>query len=133
MHARLATSMCGLFVFAFATLATPAVGDGRGAAAGLDAIAAAQDAELARLESLMAATTDPAALSDLQRCAVWVKLTCRLAVLEARPAIGMPDSLLAAREDAAGALRTRIAEAARLLPQDFAFTVPAVSGPEVER
>jgi hypothetical protein len=125
--------MCCLFLLASETLAAPAVGDGRGAATGLGAVAAAQDAELARLESLMAATTDPAALSDLQRCAVWVKLACRLAVLEAQPAIGMPDSLLAAREDAVGALCTRVAEAARLLPRDFAFTVPSVSGPEVER
>lgn len=88
----------------------------------VSAIETATDAELARLEAELATTTDMSRLLELQRCAVWVKLSARLALHEAQLAATPADPETArALENLVADLRARLADQAERLPADYAF------------
>ncbi len=88
----------------------------------VSAIETATDAELARLETELAATTDTARLLELQRCAGWVKLSARLALHEAQLASAPADPEVSrALEALVADLRAHLADQAERLPADYAF------------
>lgn len=98
----------------------------------VSAIETATDAELARLEAELATTTDTARLLELQRCALWVKLSARLALHEAQRASAPADpEVSCALEELVADLRARLAEQAERLPADYAFEPLAALASEV--
>ncbi len=98
-------------------------------------IAEAEAGELARLEEAIAATTDTAAILSLQRCVTHVKLTSRLALLEAQleaqlePAADEP--LHERISTLAADLRESLEHLERSLPPGYRFEPPTVSVQEV--
>ncbi|MEZ4386078.1 MAG: hypothetical protein R3D98_00590 [Candidatus Krumholzibacteriia bacterium] len=96
------------------------------------AVEAAETAELARLQTVMAETTDQAAVVVLQRCASYVKLASRLALHEIQLARGPRDpDADAALADLVGQLRERLQTQAEQLPQDYEFAPPVPRDREV--
>lgn len=96
------------------------------------AIETAQSTELARLGEEILATTDPAEVLALQRCAAHVKLACRLALHEAQLASTPADSVRVALESLVEQLGERLEADRDRLPEGYVFDPLAALRPEVK-
>ncbi len=96
------------------------------------AIAAAETAELARLDEALARAGDQAEVLALQRCAAYVKLASRLALCEAQLDRAAPDpAVAAALADQIDELSERVQIQETSLPADYSFAPLAAIAPEV--
>lgn len=84
-------------------------------------IAEAEAAELARLDSALAAATDTETILALQRRATYVKLACRMALHEAQLASAEGEELRARLEALTGDLRDRLQRLEPEVPQEDRF------------